>query len=44
MYTFDDIIPVMIYDGKLKINFADIKRQINLSMQHCTPQLTLSLL
>ena len=28
MYTFDDIIPVMIYDGKLKINFADIKDRL----------------
>ena len=28
MYTFDDIIPVMIYDGKLEINFADIKDRL----------------
>lgn len=28
MYTFDDIISVMIYDGKLKINFADIKDRL----------------
>ena len=42
MYTFDDIIPVMIYDGKLEINFADIKRQIDLSIQQRTPQHTLS--
>lgn len=28
MYTFDDIIPVMIFDGKLKINFADIKDRL----------------
>ena len=28
MYTFDDIIPVMIYDGKLKINFADINDRL----------------
>ena len=28
MYTFDDIIPVMIYDGKLEINFADIKERL----------------
>ena len=28
MYTFDDIIPVMIYDGKLQINFADIKDRL----------------
>ena len=28
LYTFDDIIPVMIYDGKLEINFADIKDRL----------------
>lgn len=28
MFTFDDIIPVMIYDGKLEINFADIKDRL----------------
>ena len=28
MYTFDAIIPVMIYDGKLEINFADIKDRL----------------
>ena len=28
MYTFQDTVPVMIYDGKLEINFADIKERL----------------